>query len=170
MKDNLITKLTKRFYGLTGPLDEYRRQAINQISNTCFIFLYWVLLTTIPIVMILVNRFPQILTIAYPTFILLLLMGLNIYANTKVAAADLNQIEKEELTEQEKKDSRFIGIKSGLSFALIMYFGLSLLSWGNGHTSFVASFRNPKLLIGSLVTGLIFGTVFHLITKSRLDD
>ena len=44
MKETLTDKLMKRFYGITGPLDEYRKQEINRIGNLSFIYLFYTIL------------------------------------------------------------------------------------------------------------------------------
>ncbi|TPR42341.1 DUF3278 domain-containing protein [Apilactobacillus micheneri] len=36
-RESFFTKCIKRFYGITGPLDEYKRQEINRIGNNAFI-------------------------------------------------------------------------------------------------------------------------------------
>ena len=39
MKETISTKIIKRFYGIHGPLDEYRRNELNRIGNNIAIFL-----------------------------------------------------------------------------------------------------------------------------------
>ncbi|MBU5283380.1 DUF3278 domain-containing protein [Limosilactobacillus reuteri] len=39
MKETISTKIIKWFYGIHGPLDEYRRNELNQIGKYCHIFI-----------------------------------------------------------------------------------------------------------------------------------
>ena len=39
MKETISTKIIKWFYGIHGPLDEYRRNELNRIGNNIAIFL-----------------------------------------------------------------------------------------------------------------------------------
>ena len=40
-KETLMEKMIKRFYGISGVLDEYRLQEIRRIGNNAFIFLFY---------------------------------------------------------------------------------------------------------------------------------
>ena len=70
-KENLGTKIIKRFYGITGPLDEYRYQEITRIGNNAFIFL-WVYLMISNLIALYVGLF-------YPEETLYVSIGLNIF-------------------------------------------------------------------------------------------
>ena len=43
-KETLMEKMIKRFYGISGVLDEYRLQEIRRIGNNAFIFLFYYIL------------------------------------------------------------------------------------------------------------------------------
>ncbi|CYY60393.1 membrane protein [Streptococcus suis] len=40
-KETFQDKLIKRFYGIAGPLDEFRQKEASRLGNTCFILLFW---------------------------------------------------------------------------------------------------------------------------------
>ncbi len=39
-KETFQDKLIKRFYGIAGPLDEFRQKEASRLGNTCFILLF----------------------------------------------------------------------------------------------------------------------------------
>lgn len=39
-KETFQDKLIKRFYGIAGPLDEFRQKEAFRLGNTCFILLF----------------------------------------------------------------------------------------------------------------------------------
>lgn len=43
-KENFTDRLIKRFYGISGPLDEYKRREADRMGNIALIFLVWFLM------------------------------------------------------------------------------------------------------------------------------
>ena len=44
IKETFTDKLIKRFYGITGPLDEQKRQQVDRMGNIAFVVLFFTLL------------------------------------------------------------------------------------------------------------------------------
>ena len=55
-KETLMEKMIKRFYGISGVLDEYRLQEIRRIGNNAFIFLFYYILMSNVVAVILMGR------------------------------------------------------------------------------------------------------------------
>lgn len=41
IKETFTDKLIKRFYGITGPLDEQKRQQVDRMGNIAFVVLFF---------------------------------------------------------------------------------------------------------------------------------
>lgn len=170
MKETFTTKLMKRFYGITGPLDEYKRREIDRIGNVCFIYLSWVIIIGNLIAFLFAWRFPNIVAFAYPSVLMIAFFGTSIYSMTQIAAADLNQIDIQDLSDKEQKQLHHVGLKSGLYFGLSMLFGMPLLDYIMGGTPYFDTLFSISNLIGSLISAFLFGGTFHLVTKGRVMD
>ena len=44
IKETFTDKLIKRFYGITGPLDEQKRQQVDRMGNMAFVVLFYILI------------------------------------------------------------------------------------------------------------------------------
>ena len=44
IKETFTDKLIKRFYGITGPLDEQKRQQVDRMGNIAFVVLFYILI------------------------------------------------------------------------------------------------------------------------------
>ena len=44
IKETFTDKLIKRFYGITGPLDEQKRQQVDRMGNIAFVVPYFVVI------------------------------------------------------------------------------------------------------------------------------
>ncbi|MBF0778002.1 DUF3278 domain-containing protein [Streptococcus cuniculi] len=66
MKETVTEKMIKRFYGITGPLDEYKRREVERIGNSCFVLLFWLLLIGNAIALLLSDTYPEVVASAYP--------------------------------------------------------------------------------------------------------
>ncbi|MFT9358314.1 MAG: DUF3278 domain-containing protein [Liquorilactobacillus nagelii] len=55
---SLIDKVLKKFYGIDGILDEYKKEQINKIGNLIFIFMWWYLIisTFVATLLVSINR------------------------------------------------------------------------------------------------------------------
>ena len=60
-KETFSDKMIKRFYGITGPLDEQKRQQAEHLGNKGFIWLFFILIFGNAIVFPLAFRWPKLL-------------------------------------------------------------------------------------------------------------
>ncbi|EAO72953.1 conserved hypothetical protein [Streptococcus agalactiae CJB111] len=58
-KENFTDRLIKRFYGISGPLDEYKRREADRMGNIALIFLVWFLMLGNVVALLLAEDFPQ---------------------------------------------------------------------------------------------------------------
>lgn len=166
-KETVTDKLIKHFYGITGPLDEYKRHEVDKIGNIAFIWLSWILLFGNAIALILGYRYPNITAIAYPIMLEVALFSLFIFVIWKGHRARVSEFDKEELTEKEEQKLRYAGLKGGLFFGFFMHLWICVMDvWFDG-ADFLTTLLNPHQLVWSLVSGLFFGLFMHIIIKLR---
>ena len=163
MKETLTDKLMKRFYGITGPLDEYRKQEINRIGNLSFIYLFYTILFANVIAMFISKKYPDILIWAYPLFITIALFVIFIVVSAANNFDIIQPIDVEELDEKEKGQMKHLGWKAGFFFGFFMWLSGPLvmdLDYPNGLIA-------PKVLFFGLLCSLTFGPLMQLIAKMR---
>ena len=163
MKETLTDKLMKRFYGITGPLDEYRKQEINRIGNLSFIYLFYTILFANVIAIIISKKYPDILIWAYPLFITVALFVIFMVVSVTNNFDIIQPIDVEELDEKEKVQMKHLGWKSGSLFGIFMWLSGPLimnLDYPNGLIA-------PKVLFFGLMCGLTFGLLIQLLAKAR---
>lgn len=164
-KETVTDKLIKHFYGITGPLDEYKRREVDKIGNIAFIWLSWVLIIGNAIALILGYRYPNITAITYPIVLEVALFSLFIFVIWKGRKARISEFDQEELAEKEQKKLRFAGLKGGVFFGFSMYLWACFMDvWFEGE-NLVATLLDPHLIVTGLVSGLFFGFFMHIIIK-----
>ncbi|CQR25797.1 membrane protein [Streptococcus varani] len=162
-KESFTDKLLKRFYGITGPLDEYRRQQIDRVGNICYVWLTTILIFGNLVAYILGQKHPEIVATIYP--LALTFIGLLLYF---IVAANqgfdvVQAIDVEELDEKEKKQLQHVGLKSGLLFGISMWlFGPLLLQ-----LSYPAGLFAIKTILFGVFNGLMFGVCIQVVNKAR---
>ena len=62
-KETLTDKLIKRIYGISGPLDEYKRREADRIGNKIFVILFYLMTLGNLIPFVLAYKYPQIVAI-----------------------------------------------------------------------------------------------------------
>ena len=163
MKETLTDKLIKRFYGLTGPLDEYRTQQVNRIGNLSFIYLFYTILFANVIAIIISKKYPDILIWAYPLFITVALFVIFMVVSVTNNFDIIQPIDVEELDEKEKVQMKHLGWKSGFLFGFFM--------WLSGPLIMNLDYQNkkiePKVLFFGLICGLTFGLLIQLLEKKK---
>lgn len=163
MKETLTDKLIKRFYGITGPLDEFRRQQVERVGNMCFIWLFYIIAFGNLIAFFLGREYPEVVAIAYPFALTIIILFLYFVVATKQNVDIVQTIDVEELDEKEKVQLKQVGWKSGLFFGLIMwFFGPLVLDM-----RYIDGLFTPKILMFGCLCGLMFGLLMHLLVKAR---
>ena len=71
-KETFSDKMIKRFYGITGPLDEQKRQQAEHLGNTGFIWLFLILQVGNFLAFMLADIYPGLDARIYPIIIELL--------------------------------------------------------------------------------------------------
>lgn len=167
-KTNFTEKVIKRFYGITGPLDEYKRHIADRIGNMAFIYLSACLMLSNLIALVLAVHFPQVMAWLYPGFVQLLLMGIFLYVIIQGKKAGLSNFEMAELDAKTQKQIRYIGLKSGLYFAIGTSLMNPLLDYLIDGVPFLTNLLSPFSLLGALFSGLFFGIACHVIIQLRM--
>ena len=166
-KETVTDKLIKHFYGITGPLDEYKRREVDKIGNIAFIWMSWLLLIGNAIALFLGYRYSKIIAVAYPILLEVILMGQFGFVIWKGRQAQVSEFDKEELTEKEQQKLQYAGLKSGLFFGSFMHLWACLAEFWFDGTNFLTTLLNPYQLIRSLISGLFFGLFMHIVVKMR---
>ena len=71
IKETFTDKLIKRFYGITGPLDEQKRQQVDRMGNIAFVVLFFTLLCGNCIAFLIGFKYPELVARIYPILLLI---------------------------------------------------------------------------------------------------
>lgn len=167
-KETFQDKLIKRFYGIAGPLDEYRKQEAFRMGNTCFILLFWGtnLLTFVAIA--LSKRFPEVVAYGYPVALFLSYLSASSYIMFKLRRSQLDSLDMEELTSKEQKQVKGASVKSALLFTTLMYcWNVLFGAWMDGLNPLDHLFDLRKFLAASL-GGVFMGIFLEIILRKRM--
>ena len=127
VKETFTDKLIKRFYGITGPLDEQKRQQVDRMGNIAFIVLFFTLLCGNCIAFLIGFKYPELVARIYPILLLIIILLVSSILTYKLKISAVNAFDEEELTEKEKKQLKHVGLKSGLYFGISMFLGMPLV-------------------------------------------
>jgi hypothetical protein len=169
-KEKLWIRMMKRFYGISGVLDEYRRSQVEHIGNNAFMVMFWY--------MLLSNLLATIFAYKYPEATLWVFIGCNLFfiiyvicGYIMIATSHLklteNEVEPKDLV-REKRKIIFKGIGLGVYFAVTMHLLEGLIDVVIGDGNFFESILSPNGIIGSFLGGLFFGGMMYLVMIVRL--
>ena len=127
-KEPLNEKLIKRIYGISGPLDEHKRREADRIGNKVFMVLFYLMIFGNLIPFVLAYKYPQIVAIGYPLVVFSIAMMSAFYVVSQTKKTGITAIDPEMLSQKEKKQLRYPGLKAGLIYGLVMFFGIPLLN------------------------------------------
>ena len=160
-KETFTEKLIKRTYGISDPLDEYKRREADRIGNQVFIFLFYL--------MIFGNLIPLVLAYKYPPLILVIALIVAGYLTYQMQKTGITTIEPDMLSEKESKQLHYPGLKAGLFFGLWMFFITPLLSIliGEGQDYFqsLLTIRNG---VSSILGSIFFGASIQFLISRRI--
>ncbi|CAG5796114.1 membrane protein [Streptococcus pneumoniae] len=104
-KETFTEKLIKRTYGISGPLDEYKRREADSIGNQVFIVLFYLMIFGNLIPLLLAYKYPQEVALIYPPLILVIALIASGYVTYQMKKTGITVIEPDMLNEKERKQA-----------------------------------------------------------------
>lgn len=162
MKETISTKIIKWFYGIHGPLDEYRRNELNRIGNNIAMFLLTInlLLSFIAgILMLSTNNSDLTLNVVVSTLLLTIFASLAyiLYETKRHHLAEIDVDAKQISKIKQKFVKRAIGL--GCYFTIGMY-GLTVFTeWLPNKGSLIPLLASPFTIVITIIEGIIFGVL-----------
>ncbi|MCK3881074.1 DUF3278 domain-containing protein [Streptococcus suis] len=167
-KETFQDKLVKRFYGIAGPLDEYRKQEAFRLGNTCFILLFWGTMVLTLLAIALYKRYPEVVAYGYPIALLLSYLSASTYIMFKLRHSQLDSLDVEELTTKEQKQLKGASIKFALYFTTVMYIWTVVFeAWMEGLNPLDHLFDLRKFLAACL-GGVFTGIAIEIMLRKRM--
>ncbi|HEL2111368.1 TPA: DUF3278 domain-containing protein [Streptococcus suis] len=167
-KETFQDKLIKRFYGIAGPLDEFRKQEAFRLGNTCFILLFWATMALTLLALALSKRFPEVVAFGYPVALLLSYLATSTYIMFKLRHSQVDSLDVEELTTKEQKKFKGASIKFALYFTCGMYiWNTGFDAWMEGLNPLDHFFDLRKFLAACLV-GVFMGIYIEITLRKRM--
>ncbi|HEL1788861.1 TPA: DUF3278 domain-containing protein [Streptococcus suis] len=167
-KETFQDKLIKRFYGIAGPLDEFRQKEAFRLGNTCFILLFWGTMALTLLAIALYKRFPQVVAYGYPVALLLAYLSASSYIMFKLRHSQLDSLDVEELTTKEQKKFKGASIKFALYFTCGMYiWNTGFDAWMEGLNPLDHLFDFRKFLAACL-GGVFTGIAIEIMLRKRM--
>lgn len=160
MKETISTKIIKWFYGIHGPLDEYRRNELNRIGNNIAILLLTVnLLLSFIASLLMLSTNNSELTLDIIVSVLLLTvfasLGYILYETKRHHLTEIDVDAKQEGKIKQKFIKRAIGL--GIYFAIAMYGLTILIDWLPNKGALIPLLTEPSTISSAIVSGLIYG-------------
>ncbi|HFI0343170.1 TPA: DUF3278 domain-containing protein [Streptococcus suis] len=167
-KETFQDKLIKRFYGIAGPLDEFRQKEAFRLGNTCFILLFWGTMALTLLALALSKRFPEVVAFGYPVALLLSYLATSTYIMFKLRHSQLDSLDIEELTSKEQKKFKGASIKFALYFTCGMYiWNTGFNAWMEGLNPLDHLFDLRKFLAACL-SGVFMGIYIEITLRKRM--
>lgn len=168
-KETFTEKLIKRTYGISGPLDEYKRREADSIGNQVFIVLFYLMIFGNLIPLLLAYKYPQEVALIYPPLILVIALIAAGYVTYQMKKTGITVIEPDMLNEKESKQLHYPGLKAGLFFGLWMFFITPLLSIlideGQDYFHSLLTIRNG---VSSILGSIFFGASIQFLISRRI--
>ncbi|MEG0551668.1 MAG: DUF3278 domain-containing protein [Vagococcus sp.] len=157
-KEKLGTRFIKRIYGITGVLDEYKKNEVNRIGNNAFMFL-WVYSIVANVVTLFLTQYVEFEILLWGYLLVncfVLFFGVGLYLMYEIECLGLADQEVEESNYlQAKKKMK----KNGIT-ATIIFFIIQLILQG-----FDYSVKNIFLI---LVGSIFFGGMMYAIGVANI--
>ena len=168
VKETFTDKLIKRFYGITGPLDEQKRQQVDRMGNMAFIVLFFTLLFGNCIAFLLSFKYPELVARIYPVLLLTIILVVSGVLTYKFKMSAVNAIDEEELTEKEQKQLKHVGPKSGLYFGLYMFLGMPLVHFLVDHKDYFTELFSIRNMLSGIFEAILFGAIVQGLINARI--
>ncbi len=168
-KEPLNEKLIKRIYGISGPLDEHKRREAEHIGNKVFMILFYLMIFGNVIPLVLAYKYPQVVAVSYPIIIFLISMVCAFYVTSQTKKTGITAIDPDMLSQKEKKQLRFPGLKAGLIYGTVMLFGIPLLNvLTDDSKNYLGSLLNTGHFVTTIVATLFFGLIMQSGVSLRI--
>ena len=174
-KETFTEKLIKRIYGISGPLDEHKRREADHIGNKVFMILFYLMTLGNLIPFVLAYKYPQMVAFGYPIIIFLVSMACAIYVSTQTKKTGITAIDPDMLSQKEQKQLRYPGLKAGLVYGVLMFFGMPLLNVltddNKNYLSYLFNLGHfTSILFAAFFFGLMMQLVFWLRIRKAKED
>ena len=168
-KEPLNEKLIKRIYGISGPLDEHKRREADHIGNKVFMVLFYLMTLGNFIPFVLAYKYPQMVAFGYPIIIFMISMICAIYVTTQTKKTGITAIDPDMLNQKEKKQLRYPGLKAGLVYGVLMFFGMPLLNvLTDDSKNYLTSLFNMGHFKSILFAAFFFGLMMQIVVWLRI--
>ena len=92
-----------------------------------------------------------------------------IYVTTQTKKTGITAIDPDMLNQKEKKQLRYPGLKAGLVYGVLMFFGMPLLDiLMNDSKSYLTSLLNTRGILSTIVAAFFFGLTVHIVVTLRI--
>ena len=168
-KETFTEKLIKRTYGISDPLDEYKRREADRIGNQVFIFLFYLMIFGNLIPLLLAYKYPQLVALVYPPLILVIALIAAGYLTYQMQKTGITTIEPDMLSEKESKQLHYPGLKAGIVYGLMSFFTTPLLHILLGESQdYLQSLLAFKNIFSSILQSFFFGVIIQIIISRRI--
>ena len=168
-KETFTEKLIKRTYGISDPLDEYKRREADRIGNKVFMILFYLMIFGNVIPLVLAYKYLQLVALVYPPLILVIALISAGYVTYQMQKTGITTIEPDMLNEKESKQLHYPGLKAGLFFGLWMFFITPLLHILLGESQdYLQSLLAFKNIFSSILQSVFFGVVIQVLISRRI--
>ena len=169
-KEPLYEKLIKRTYGISDPLDEYKRREADRIGNKVFMILFYLMIFGNVIPLVLAYKYPQLVALVYPPLILVIALISAGYVTYQMQKTGITTIEPDMLNEKESKQLHCPGLKAGLFFGLWMFFITPLLGILIGEDQdYFQSLLTIRNGVSSILGSIFFGASIQFLISRRIE-
>ena len=168
VKETFTDKLIKRFYGITGPLDEQKRQRVDRMGNIAFVVLFFTLLCGNCIAFLIGFKYPELVARIYPILLLTIILVVSGVLTYKFKMSAVNAIDEEELTEKEQKQLKHAGLKSGLYFGVYMFLGMPLIQLLVNHKDYLTELFSVRNILSGIFDAILFGAIMQGWVNARI--
>lgn len=168
VKETFTDKLIKRFYGITGPLDEQKRQQVDRMGNIAFIVLFFTLLCGNCIAFLIGFKYPELVARIYPILLLIIILLVSSILTYKLKISAVNAFDEEELTEKEKKQLKHVGLKSGLCFGISMFLGMPLVHFLVDNKDYLTELFSIHNMLSGIFEAILFGAIMQGLVNAGI--
>ncbi|HHA7901669.1 TPA: DUF3278 domain-containing protein [Streptococcus pneumoniae] len=168
-KETFTEKLIKRTYGISGPLDEYKRREADSIGNQVFIVLFYLMIFGNLIPLLLAYKYPQEVALIYPPLILVIALIAAGYVTYQMKKTGITVIEPDMLSEKESKQLHYPGLKAGSIYGTVIFFIIPLIdTLTSENPNFISSLLNTKHIFKTILGAFFFGVMIHIVDSLRI--